>query len=269
MRIKESDFYLDRPSALGWRGLSLLVPACASALGFFAFSVLAFGFAELDTLPDTFRTGLVLVGAFSLAFGGEIGTLSAVVEIFRKDGQCKAWDWAGLVVSVLSTLSAFVLAFAALLGVRATWAPAVQMYGPIVLGVLSALDAYSGFMEFGLYLNTHDQRVETWRVQFETFKEREFALARTRPVSSTEGKGRFPAPIEQAQAAKAEQDASTKQARLDKMLDIYSQDPDASASSVAGQVGVSRTTVYSYLSELEQNEQIRRNGDGVEVLAHV
>jgi len=282
-RIRESDFYLDRPSALGWRGLSLLLPACASAVGFFAFSVLAFGFVELDVLPDGFRTGLVLVGAFSLAFGGEIGTLSAVVEIFRKNGRAQSWDWIGLAISVLSTLAAFILAFAALLGVKATWTAGVQLYGPIVLGVLSALDAYSGFMEFGLYLNSHDERMETWRVQFEQFKEREFTLGRqtrTRPtvqvntqpvqtehekVSSTEGNGQFPASAERARAVKADKDLDTKASRLDAMLDIYRDNPDMPVSDVASRLDISRTTVYGYLSELEDEGLLRRNGHGVEV----
>lgn len=280
-RIRESDFYLDRPSALGWRGLSLLIPAIASAVGFFAFAVLAFGFTELNTLSDGFRTILVLVGAFSLAFGGEIGTLANVVEIFRKNGQCQVWDWLGLAVSAVSTLAAFVLAFAALLGVKATWGPAVQLYGPIILGVLSALDSYSGFMEFGLYLNTHDERMQEWRVQFEQFKEREWTLARqtrTRPavqveqpeVSSTEGLNtqnvQFPASVEHARSVKAAKVEQSKQARLDTMLDIYRVNPGAAVSTVAEKVGVSRTTVYTYLDELEQEGVLRRNGDGVEVL---
>lgn len=289
-RIREQDFYLDRPKALGWRGLSLLIPACASALGFFAFSVLAFGFAELDTLPDTFRRGLVLVGAFSLAFGGEVGTLSAVVEIFRKNGQAQAWDWLGLAVSILSTLAAFVLAFAALLGVQATWSVSVKLYGPIVLGVLAALDAYSGFMEFGLYLNSHDERMDEWRQAFSQFQRDEWTLARQsrtqqtakvdkqavqvdspvvqaehEKVSITEGNGQFPVSIEHARAVKVDKALDTKASRLDAMVDIYRQDPDISASDVASRLDISRTTVYKYRDELEQDGLLRRNGHGIEV----
>jgi hypothetical protein len=276
-RIRESDFYLDRPKALGWRGLSLLVPACMSAIGFFAFAVMAFGFTEIETLAPGYRTTLVLVGAVSLAAGSEIGTLSAVVEIFRKNEQCKAWDWIGLGISALCTLTAFVLSFAALLGVQATWSEIVKLYGPIILGALSALDAYSGFMEFGLYLNSHDERMQDWRVQFEQFKRAEFELGRmtrTRPVvqdehervSTTEGNGQFPAPVEQARSVKAAQDASNKQTRLASMLDIYRTDPATSASSIAQRLDISRSTVYSYVRELEDLGRIRKNGDGIEVL---
>jgi len=172
----ELTFWKARPNppASDLRMYSLLIPACASAVGFFAFSVLAFGFAELDALPASFRTSLVLVGAFALAFGGEVGTLTAVVEIFRKNGQAQRWDWIGLAVSVLSTLSAFVLAFAALLGVQATWSATVKLYGPIVLGVLAALDAYAGFMELGLYLASYDQRVEEWQALYERYTKRDY-----------------------------------------------------------------------------------------------
>lgn len=161
--MNEQKFWLDEPKMMGGRGVSLLIPAIASAIGFFAFAVLGFGFTELSVLPQWFRTGLVLVGAFALAFGGEIGTLSNTVEIFRKNGQANAWDWTALIVSALATLAAFLLAFSALFGARATWASWLQIYGPVVLGLLAALDSYGGFVEFGLYLNSFDKRYREWQ----------------------------------------------------------------------------------------------------------
>ena len=161
--MEDNEFWLDEPKMMGWRGISLLVPALCSALGFFAFAVLGFGFTELSVLPQWFRTGLVLTGAFALAAGGEIGTLSNTVEIFRKNGQATIWDWAALIVSVLSTLAAFLLAFSALFGARAEWSSWLQKYGPVVLGLLAALDSYGGFIEFGLYLNSFDNRYQEWK----------------------------------------------------------------------------------------------------------
>jgi hypothetical protein len=150
-----------RPKALGWRGWSLLLPAIVTAIGLASFAVFAVSFTELDTLPQSFRTALVLVGAFSLAIGGEVGTVWSVVEIFRKDTRC-LWDWSALVLSVAATIGAFVLAFAALLGVRSTWAATVRNYGPIVQGVLIALDGYGLFAELGLYLRGYDERLSEW-----------------------------------------------------------------------------------------------------------
>lgn len=91
-KITEQDFYLDRPQMLGVRGWSLLIPSILAAIGFCAFAVLAFSFTELQSLPATFRRWLVIVGSFSLAIGGEVGTLSATVEIFRKRKRAEIWD---------------------------------------------------------------------------------------------------------------------------------------------------------------------------------
>jgi hypothetical protein len=154
---------------------SLIIPAVASAVGFFCFSVLAYSFTELTTLPAAFRTALVLVGAFALAFGSEVGTLASVVEIYRKGERVCRWDSAALVVSVATTGAAFVLAFAELLGARATWGATVRLYGPIVLGLLAALDSYGGFMELGLYSHNKpaeaaaslQRRREEWKQQIE------------------------------------------------------------------------------------------------------
>jgi DNA-binding transcriptional ArsR family regulator len=277
-RLSESDFWLPKPAALGWRGLSLLIPSIAAAVGFFCFAVLAFGFTELETLPAGFRRGLVITGAFALAFGSEIGTLSNVVEIYRKGAERQTWDWLGLVVSVASTFASFVLAFAALLGVKATWGLKVQLYGPLVLGVLAALDAYGGFMEFGLYLNSHDARMKQWRDAYERAildrveaEQRAKETERRRSaVSNTEEQtgqlSNFPAPIEAARAAKVAQDLQTKEARLEKLLTLYQTNPDIGPTDMARRLDVSRSTVYTYLNELEDAGRIKRNGEGVQVL---
>lgn len=142
--MKDVDFWLEKPHVMGVRGWSLLVPAIASSIGFFSFGVLGFGFTELSALPEAFRQTLVLTGSFALAFGAEVGTLSSVVEIYRKGERLGHWDKLALIISVLSTFGAFVLAFATLLGVKATWSGVVQLYGPVVLGLLAALDSYGG-----------------------------------------------------------------------------------------------------------------------------
>jgi hypothetical protein len=157
---------------MGIRGWSLLIPALLSALGFFCFGVLGFSFTELTVLPEAFRTALVLTGAFALAFGAEIGTLSNVVEIYRKGARVQGWDAVALAISILATFTAFILAFATLLGVAATWGATVRLYGPIALGLLAALDSYGNFLEFGLYLNSYDARLSQWEGKQEQAAER-------------------------------------------------------------------------------------------------
>lgn len=286
-RITEQDFYITKPQAMGLRGWSLLLPAVASSVGFFAFGVLAFSFTELEALGD-FRRVLVIVGAITLAFGSEVGTLASVTEIYRKGEILGKWDKFALGVSILATFGAFTLAFAELLGARATWGETVQMYGPVVLGLLAALDSYGGFMEFGLYLGTFDKRMSEWVYSFEEFKRqtlaaeyaerqaerqaaREKLTAQAAENVSTTAKydsedvGDL-STLERARAVKAERDLTTKQGRIDKMLSIFRGDPEAAITDVAEAIGVTRQTVYSYLSELEAAGTIHNNGGGVKVL---
>lgn len=245
--VTEKDFWMPKPSALGWRGLSLLIPALGSSVGFFCFAVLAFSFTEFEALPATFRRGMVLVGAFSLAFGSEFGTLSNVIDIYRKQQQ-SAWDWAALIISGISTFMSFLLAFATLLNVKATWSTSMQLYGPVILGILAALDSYGGFMEFGLYLNTYDKRFKQWQEAFLEFKR-----GALHGVNTTEQQ-----PLDTDNTEKLE--------RIRKLLDIYTDNPLETTAQVAKYLGVSRTTVYSYLTELEQQGVIHRNGNGVTLL---
>lgn len=59
----------------------------------------------------------------------------------------------------------------------------------------------------------------------------------------------------------------TKKAqRLDALLDVYRDNPDIGPTDAGRLIGVSRQTVYTYQSELEQAGRLRRNGQGVEVL---
>lgn len=269
MKVTEQDFYLDRPAMLGVRGWSLLIPSILAAVGFCAFAVLAFSFTELATLPAAFRRWIVIVGSFALAIGGEVGTLSATVEIFRKRKHAEAWDWLALAISALATMAAFVLSFAALLGVNATWSQAVKLYGPIVLGVLAAFDAYSGFAEVGMYLSTYDDRMSEWQAHFDAFRREALAADSTpRPaaVSSVGTLAADDAPRDDALAlANAARQAHAGNV-LDSLVSFYATHPRATQTEAAGAVSRSRQWVSAKLTELEEAGAIKRNGNGVEVL---
>ena len=56
-----------------------------------------------------------------------------------------------------------------------------------------------------------------------------------------------------------------KKQLLDRMIDIFTDNPNAKISTVASNLSVSRQTVYNYLDELEQDGQVSRNGNGVKV----
>ncbi|GAB4577532.1 MAG: hypothetical protein Fur0022_02630 [Anaerolineales bacterium] len=57
-----------------------------------------------------------------------------------------------------------------------------------------------------------------------------------------------------------------KQRLLESLLAAYRETPGLSVTDAARQVGVTRQTVYNWLNELESDERIHRNGQGVEVV---
>lgn len=143
-----------------FRMLSLLIPATASAVGFFCFAVLAFSVVEMSSLSQEYRVALVRFGAHALAFGSEVGTLAAVVEIYRKP-QREAWDWLALFISIASTFAAFGLSFTVMIGKdKIAFGPWFEFVGPLALALFAALDSYGGFVELGIYLR--GQTLAAW-----------------------------------------------------------------------------------------------------------
>jgi len=64
--------------------------------------------------------------------------------------------------------------------------------------------------------------------------------------------------------ARRSRDAKRRQ-RLDTLLTYYLDNPDAGPTEAAEAVGVSRQTIYTYQSELEEAGRLRKNGAGWEV----
>lgn len=241
---------MTKPRALDTRGLSLLIPSILSAVGLFCFAVLAYSFTELHSLPAEFRRGLVVVGALTLAAGSEIGTLATVVDIYRKGGP-RTWDWIALFFSLCTTVASFVLAFAALLLSNLQWVTAALDYGAVVLGVLAALDSYGGFMEFGLYLNSHDARLDQWERRVVGEAERAERLAALLPPESGHTE-----PLVNVDIAD----------RRRQLLSYYRAQPGATQSAAAEALGVSASTVRNDLTVLEAQGKVRRNNGQLEVI---
>jgi predicted Rossmann fold nucleotide-binding protein DprA/Smf involved in DNA uptake len=76
-----------------------------------------------------------------------------------------------------------------------------------------------------------------------------------------------PVRIEDAQKSRTMRQRSSKQAAVDKTLDILKDDPHASIRTIANAIDRAPSTVSNYLRELEQADRIaRRNGTSVKVL---
>lgn len=189
--MSEIKFWMQQPKPprSDPRAWSLAVPSCLSAIGFVCFAILGYSFREFQVLPGAFRTIIVLTGAISIAAGGELGTVTTTVEIFRKHRASEVvwWDWASLIVSVMTTICAALVAASYLPEATGRWVLAVQANGPVGLMVLAPIDAYFGFIELGLYMGEYDERMVAWFAARERYDKREFnAILRERRANRAE-----------------------------------------------------------------------------------
>lgn len=148
-----------------WRWWSLVVPSVATAFGLFLFGVFAVGFTQLRDLPDQIKFIVVALGAVCIPFGSELGTVSSVIEIFRKHfgptGATKL-DWAGLITSTCTSITGVILSWAYLLSSDTAWSSDVRTWGPLVFGALMVLDFTFSLLETGAYLGSYDKRFQEW-----------------------------------------------------------------------------------------------------------
>ena len=86
---------------------------------------------------------------------------------------------------------------------------------------------------------------------------------RERELSKIETEHSFPYPIEAARLTKADK----KQERLDALAGLLAEQPDATPTIARKEIGISKSTFYAYVNELETNGIITRNGNGIVVVS--
>ncbi|MBK8905472.1 MAG: helix-turn-helix domain-containing protein [Anaerolineaceae bacterium] len=72
--------------------------------------------------------------------------------------------------------------------------------------------------------------------------------------------------LERARAVKAEKDAISRAEALELLLGFVAEHPDASLSRIGRHINRSKSTVANYVSELERNGRLVRNGNGWQAL---
>jgi len=209
----------------------------------------AWGFSTLeqgDLVAGYVQAVAVDVGLFSLAIG---------INQRKRQGRGTIVLWIGvLLFAGLSTYGNLLhgLVFKSDIGLT-EW-PWLDLVRPFALsGVLPLLVVYLS-------------EIVGSDVSFAVQQAEKEAKKKKRVTSRTGGKDVMAVSAEHAREAKAKQDELSKAQALDTMLTIYEKDPDAGPTEVASAIGRSRTTVYTYLDELQKAGRIGRNGDGVEVL---
>jgi hypothetical protein len=132
------------------------------------FGMFAVGFTELRNMPDSARFVIVLVGAIAIPAGGELGTVSSVIEIFRKHYHNRGTtrlDWIGLCVSMVSSMVGLVLSWAYLLETDLVWTDEVKIWGPLVYGMFCVADFVFSLLEMGAYIGEKEREFDKWRVK--------------------------------------------------------------------------------------------------------
>jgi hypothetical protein len=142
----------------------MLIPILSAALGSMIFMALGFSFTEMESIGAIAQTRLVVVAAFTVAFGSTFGSVGSGIEVFSKSykAQARVWDWIALGVSGLTTVAGFGMGFAALLGATAEWSALAQVYGSLVVGTLAALDSTCDMIELGGLFGSFELRTERW-----------------------------------------------------------------------------------------------------------
>jgi len=141
------------------------MPPVCSAVGFFLFGVFGYGFTQVEQLPQSLITAMVILGAVLLSAGGEVGTVSATWEILRRHNSgegANKLDWCGLVLSMCTSIATLILSWAWLQKADTNWSDWMKVYGPLCLGGLAIGDFTVGCIEAGTYLGTYDKRRQRW-----------------------------------------------------------------------------------------------------------
>jgi hypothetical protein len=136
----------------------------SSTVGFFVFSIFTYAFDDIAIIPGSTQSAFVIVAAICVAFGAEVGTPFTVLEVYRKalKGQANRWDWAAIVLSLAATLTAVLVAFAARIVRGTEWAALFLEWGPLIVGLVVAADAYGGAIETGFLFADWENRMEHW-----------------------------------------------------------------------------------------------------------
>lgn len=171
--MDENEFWLPKPKLWDFQTVAILIPVIASAIGLFLMSIEALVFAQFESLPDNYRIWVSIVSAVFMAFGGEVGTVSNTTFIFSRyikhNTRFRAdwdnvtyWDWAGLIVSWLSTTLAMFIAASTRPNNFTSWQQILAEWLVLPLVLVAVSDVYTGMIELGSSIGQFDMRMIYW-----------------------------------------------------------------------------------------------------------
>lgn len=211
----------------------------------------------------TLEQGNLALG-YIQAVAVEIGLAALAFGIQQKKKQKRSTKWLWIGVASFSLISAYAnllhgLVYSSPLNIQASWRWMDTLRPILLSAVLPALVIYLAEIVSGEQVYNQEQEEKAQK------KAGRALQIYIDPVSNSEKKGIFPAPIEQARQIKLDQLRASKGETLDKILDILDTDPEIEITELSNRVNRSRTTVYSYLQELEESGKLRKNGKGFRI----
>jgi len=153
-----------QPKRMSFRAWSMLIPSIMQAIGLVCFGLVGWSLTEFNSLSNSFRVWLVIAGSLSIAIGGNVGTLPVTVEIFRKwsHGTASWPDWIGFGFSTAASLVETYIALSFLAGFEIM----NSQWRVLLLACLGVADSAFGLAELGIYLASHDERLQQWREEY-------------------------------------------------------------------------------------------------------
>jgi len=150
-----------------WRWWTLFIPNLFGAFGLFLFNVPGMGFVRLHSISTVWLNILVIGGTLAMMFGSDVGTLFAILEVFRKYAkrETQQWDWIGIIVSIGASISSSILSWAFqlyMVNVQADWIRWAKIYMPLFATTFIILDLALSGAEAGMYLGTYEKRLREW-----------------------------------------------------------------------------------------------------------
>lgn len=176
-KLRERDFYLPKPRSFllnPWLWVLLFFPL-ASTVGLAVLAYFGFGFAELQSVTNL--ASLTRLAATCLALG-EVGSIFAAIEVFRKygRGETRRWDWVAVAVSSLTTAVVVAIGWAWAMDIEAWWQAGLRENSALILSVLAVLDTVLAGSEAGLYLGSGSQELKAYQEKYQKWAERQERL---------------------------------------------------------------------------------------------
>ena len=196
----------------------------------------------------------------AMAVDAGLFALALAIQMRRREGRSALVIWVGVALfSGISVYANLAYGLTHTLNTLPDWVVSTKPY--VLAGALPILVLYLAEI---VGSDVSHAKVEAEKEQKAAERKANKTSITTPSVVQTAGIIPTAEQAEQARTVKAEQDALSKGERLDKLLDIVTEQPGVGVSTIARELDVSRTTIYADIEQLTDAGQVEKNGNGLQ-----